>query len=111
MTEHKEAVPVRVQLSRKKGWKMPPNTVKVARPTAWGNPFLVSEHGQQGAVNRFRDYIEGMVCEPSVAASLNELRGKNLACWCKIVDQHGNAVPCHADVLLELANRPLEGEQ
>lgn len=26
-----------------------------------------------------------------------ELRGKNLACWCK-------ASPCHADVLLEIAN-------
>jgi len=103
--ERKEAVPVRVQLSRKKGWKMPPNTVKVTRPTAWGNPFLVSEHGQQGAVDRFRDYIEGMVCEPSVVASLNELRGKNLACWCR------PGLPCHADVLLELANRPLEREQ
>jgi hypothetical protein len=30
----------------------------------------------------------------------SELRGKNLACWCK-PDQ-----PCHADVLLELANDP-----
>lgn len=28
-----------------------------------------------------------------------ELAGKNLACWCPL-DQ-----PCHADVLLELANR------
>lgn len=27
-----------------------------------------------------------------------ELRGKNLACWCKAGE------PCHADVLLELAN-------
>jgi hypothetical protein len=28
-----------------------------------------------------------------------KLRGKNLACWCPL-DQ-----PCHADVLLELANQ------
>lgn len=31
--------------------------------------------------------------------TLESLRGKNLACWCPL-DQ-----PCHADVLLELANR------
>jgi hypothetical protein len=44
---------------------------------------------------------------PSVEAGAppnpTELRGKNLACWCK-PDQ-----PCHADVLLELANaEPLQ---
>ena len=33
-----------------------------------------------------------------------DLRGKNLACWCPLVDNDGNRVPCHADVLLELAN-------
>ena len=33
------------------------------------------------------------------------LRGKDLACWCPLVDERGNMVPCHADVLLELANR------
>jgi hypothetical protein len=30
---------------------------------------------------------------------IHELRGKNLACWCPLNQ------PCHADVLLELANR------
>ena len=32
--------------------------------------------------------------------ALPELRGKDLACWCK------EGEPCHADVLLELANPP-----
>jgi len=32
---------------------------------------------------------------------LGELRGHDLACWCPL-DQ-----PCHADVLLELANAPV----
>lgn len=32
------------------------------------------------------------------------LRGKDLACWCPLEDEQGNRVPCHADVLLELAN-------
>ena len=34
-----------------------------------------------------------------------DLRGKDLACWCPLEDEHGNQVPCHADVLLEIANR------
>ena len=36
---------------------------------------------------------------------LDHLRGKDLACWCPLEDAEGNRVPCHADVLLELANR------
>ncbi len=33
--------PTRIQRRRTKGWKMPPNTVYVGRPTKWGNPFRV----------------------------------------------------------------------
>lgn len=36
--------------------------------------------------------------------SLNELRGHDLACWCPLEDSLGNKVPCHADILLEIAN-------
>lgn len=43
-------------------------------------------------------YGEGRVLDMKLA--LPELRGKNLACWCR------SGEPCHADVLLELANRP-----
>ena len=41
--------PTRIQLSRAKGWRLPPDTVHVARPSRWGNPFISSEvhpHGQ-----------------------------------------------------------------
>ncbi|MDB5409274.1 MAG: hypothetical protein JWL84_4186, partial [Rhodospirillales bacterium] len=31
---------------------------------------------------------------------------KNLACWCPLVGKDGKPVPCHADVLIELANAP-----
>lgn len=34
-----------------------------------------------------------------IRRSLHELTGKDLACWCSL------DAPCHADVLLELANR------
>lgn len=93
--------PIRVQLSRRKGWRMPPNTASVARPTKWGNPFKVDpENGfnRAGAVNAFRILVSSFD-EPTWQTDIHELRGKNLACWCPL------GQPCHADVLLELANQ------
>ena len=90
-------MPHRVQLSRRKGWKLPANTVVVARPTKWGNPFRPGTKDVPDvatAVARYRQEIA-----PTIDAS--ELRGKNLACWCPLDG------PCHADVLLELANRTI----
>jgi hypothetical protein len=75
---------------------MPPNTVKVSRPGKWGNPYRVAEYGRELAVRNYRRRLEGM--RAIGALDLSELRGKNLACWCKPGE------PCHADVLLELAN-------
>lgn len=104
--------PIRVQLSRQKGWRMPPNTVKVDRTTKWGNPF----EGERGLVVwMFRRQLErerawfpipvnrwprGKIpaSMTTLADVQKELRGKNLACWCPL-DQ-----PCHADVLLAIAN-------
>ena len=88
--------PRRVQLSRRAGWRMPAKTVKVARPTKWGNPFAVAGHGRAHAVHLSRGWLSGMLA--AGALDLAELRGKSLACWCRL-DQE-----CHADVLLELAN-------
>lgn len=102
--------PKRIQLKRTKGWRMPPNTVKVDRTTRWGNPFKIGEVGPlgriapdaEGAVGLFR--LMGRDPQFRAAAAypddLSPLRGKNLACWCKPGD------PCHADVLLELSNAP-----
>ncbi|HET7675665.1 MAG TPA: DUF4326 domain-containing protein [Gammaproteobacteria bacterium] len=92
--------PKRIQRSRKKGWRMPPNTVYVGRPTKWGNPFTVNKYGREAALERFHLHL----CNPNSAlgfdlGEIKELRGKNLACWCPL------DAPCHADVLLELANR------
>jgi len=35
---------------------------------------------------------------------VTELAGHDLVCWCPLEDERGRRVPCHADVLLELAN-------
>ena len=91
-------MPVRLQLSRRRGWRLPDNAVSVARPTRWGNPFRIGVDGDAAAcVARFREW---MLAEPArVDAARVALRGRDLACWCAL------DAPCHADVLLELANR------
>ncbi|RAK51632.1 DUF4326 domain-containing protein [Phenylobacterium soli] len=110
--------PLRVQLSRAKGWRMPPNTVKVDRTTPWGNPFPIGADGPlgrcapdaEGAVGFFRAMFGDAELREAAGypADLSPLRGKSLACWCRPGE------PCHADVLLELANPPQplpEGEK
>lgn len=103
------STPTRIQLSRRKGWRMPPNTVNVARPGRFGNPFLVTEDRSQAeALQAFRTWLTtgadaGMPDRKwAILNALPELRGKNLACWCKPGDS------CHAEVLLALANGDLE---
>jgi hypothetical protein len=105
---------------------MPPNTVYVGRPTLWGNPIIKSlERKKQ--VRLYRLFIQrrwkelekiGCTCWDIIAlqilwkevmARLSELRGKNLACWCPIILDK-QYVPCHADVLLELANNMTSDE-
>ena len=89
---------IRVQLSRQKGWKMPPNTVKVSRPGKWGNPFLVGkEYTVFEAVNQFENALILGKLKITVEDVRREIKGKNLACWCA-------SSPCHADVLLRIAN-------
>jgi hypothetical protein len=98
--------PQRVQLSRRAGWRMPPNTVKVDRTTKWGNPFVVGKPcaysgGRPIQDNRHAWSIYRAVApenEKLVIDARAELRGKNLACW------RPPSAQCHADVLLELAN-------
>jgi hypothetical protein len=97
--------PHRVQLSRQRGWRMPANTVKVCRPGPWGNPYKVgkgpNEWSAQEAVKAYeKDLKSGRLKDAAgkpMIERLPELAGKNLACWCAL-----NA-PCHADVLLTLA--------
>ena len=112
-------MPKRVQLQRGTGWRMPPNTRKVDRSTVFGNPFDSVKYGVDDAVNLHRAWLTAAFTDeqiearyPSlvakhliarrrrVLASLHELRGKNLACWCS------PSQSCHADLLLELINRP-----
>lgn len=106
MTPHrakgnKEKEPVRIQRKRTKGWRMPENTVYVGRPSKWGNPFTYNGHKLKGfAVEWYaKILVEAYSKIPFITQNLQkELKGKNLACWCPL-DK-----PCHADVLLKIAN-------
>lgn len=99
-------MPKRIQRSRAKGWRMPSNAVYVGRPTKWGNPFVVGTLSHDDppqpltakeAVELFEHQIDEFLDDRDL--SLEELRGKDLICWCKLDE------PCHADVLLRLANQ------
>jgi len=104
---------------------MPANTVRVARPSRWGNPFTIDAWGRDRAIALYRRMLAGG-WSPSWVRDMSEdqaalvyqtmvdwrsklganavdlarqdLRGFNLACWCKPTEA------CHADVLLEVAN-------
>lgn len=109
--------PKRIQLRRTKGWRKPEGAVVVARPSKWGNPYRVERDGfywsartdtsiigtfdskesaRYWAVQAYRAWWgERPVSSESIRA---ELAGRDLACWCPLDS------PCHADVLLEIAN-------
>lgn len=102
-----EGKPKRIQRKRTKGWKMPPNTVYVGRGSKWGNPYVIGEKfhntiiDAQWAVRLYESAIKSrsMALPFVIENAVKELRGKNLACWCK------EGEPCHADVLIEIANQ------
>ena len=108
--------PVRLRLSRRKGFNLQRlsgetnglEAVRVARPSIFGNPFIIGEHdGRAACVAHFRDALQAATRDPTEALpwaarileNLDSIRGRNLACYCSLDG------PCHADVLLELAGR------
>lgn len=104
--EQKEVImPQRIQRKRTKGWKMPSNAVYVGRPTIWGNLWKIGVYSKLLGRN-IETVEEAVQCYKALAwteehhrAYIKEqLRGKDLACWCPLW------AVCHADVLLEIAN-------
>ena len=117
----------RIQRNRSTGWTTPlcacgcgRKAIYVGRPGGWGNPFRIGSrydlkfddghrmgeiNSRQDAVAAFVDCLWGHYeCNafsgyPTIAMIRDELRGHDLMCWCPL------GSPCHADVLLEVANR------
>jgi hypothetical protein len=90
-------MPERFQRSRRKGARLPPDVVVVTRPTKWGNPHPLSL-GRAEAVRRYRDDLLAGRLRVAVEDVRRELRGRDLGCYCPRDE------PCHADVLLAIAN-------
>lgn len=101
--------PSRIQLRRTKGWRKPEGAVVVSRPSAWGNPFPIGGFlmgnyvaiavpiDRALSVELHRAWVDRMLDLGRL--DLSPLRGRDLACWCP------PDVPCHADTLIEAANR------
>lgn len=122
-------MPERIQLRRSKGWRTPCGAVDVSQPSKWENPWWISEchqthtPGQHWHVYHRQEPLGGIAYPTQRAARLRavtcfrnwmllysdhiaecrvELGGHDLACWCTPGQW------CHADVLLELANKVAE---
>ena len=87
----------RIQRKRTKGWRMPAGAKYVGRPGPWGNPFETADEFLAW-LNFGLGYWNGDR-RMWILNHIRELRGLDLACWCPL-DK-----PCHADVLLEMANQ------
>lgn len=125
------ATPVRLQLSRRKGFNLQElsratnglEAVNCARPGKRGNPYKVGLFRNYSAADAVRDFQKWLDNDAGARAwagappSLHELRDKNLACWCKLCERHSasglplgeacsDCEPCHTMPLLELSNAP-----
>lgn len=103
------AKPIRIQLSRKKGFRLQDHSlalnglpaVKVDRTTKWGNPWTKEKARKLGSCEChwcLAAVYQSNLTEYGRDLIRKELRGKNLACWCP------PELDCHAEVLLEIAN-------
>lgn len=112
-------MPDRIQLRRTRGWRLREGAVVVTRPGRWGNPYVVHKHSEkcgdehlgcppycvddaEEAARRYRHAVLYPVQEQPSVPTPDEIRaelaGRDLACWCP------TSGPCHADVLIEIAN-------
>jgi hypothetical protein len=76
---------------------IPADAVWIMRPSKWGNPYHVKTYGRERCIELYKRYL----LRSKLFYDVHELRGKDLVCCCK-------PAACHGDVLLELANRPVD---
>ena len=100
-----------LRLTRTFGSTLPEGTIYVGAGSGWANPFALDNPAPQ---NEYRDLGTAPKSESDAVAIYRRyltegsradivrkhLTGKNLSCWCP------QGTPCHADVLLEVANSP-----
>ncbi len=85
-----------MQVLNKRNDRATANTVYIGRPSKWGNPFVIGRDGTRAeVVEKYRLWIG------TKGYNTEELRGKDLMCWC-------SPQACHGDVLIELANKEIK---
>lgn len=78
----------------KKDKNCPKDAIYVGRPSKWGNPYKIGiDRTREEVIELYKKWLSNQRY-----LNLEELKGKDLVCWCK-------PLPCHADILLELANK------
>lgn len=79
---------------------VPLDAIYVGRPSLYGNPFVIGKHGNRArCIMRYKLEVLEQMTTAQLDLLRANLKGKDLICWCA-------PMPCHADVLLELANQP-----
>lgn len=82
--------------------QIPPNAVYIGRPSIWGNPFIISwTLTRKDVVTMYKTYL--LSSPELLKKAREELVGKDLVCFCA-------PLPCHGDILLEVANTLLDKE-
>lgn len=85
-------------LPREKGkFILPEGAVYVGRPSRWGNPFALNTYDRATVLRKFREWVFAPEQFALREAARQELKGKDLVCWCHPLD-------CHADIWLVIAN-------
>ena len=79
-----------------KKYGSPEGAVYIGRPSKWGNPYVIGpRHTREEVIEKFEKYLAR---SPQLMAAVKEeLKGKDLVCFCA-------PLACHGDILLKLAN-------
>jgi hypothetical protein len=100
--------PRRIRQYRTPGWRLPPGARSVAGTSKYANPYRPPSGARSAQANRiavwlYTEDLYGYRPDRRVKATvddvMSELPGRVLACYCPL------DLPCHADILLEMANR------
>jgi len=72
--------------------------VKGTNESIWKNPFSVKKYGRDKCLELYETYIKN---NKELYDKLNELENKELGCWCK-------PEQCHGDILIKLLNEKIK---
>ena len=85
-------------------WVKDPNNIYIgralvyvgAKQSKWHNPFNVKKYGRDECLRLYEAHLR----DSGLINEIEELRGKNLGCWC---------VPerCHGDILLDALKKSM----